>query len=98
MAVTVVLELYVKPESADDVIAGLKADLPDTRAFEGNLNVDVVRNQDDPAHITLIERWSERGDQERYIAWRQETGVLEKTAQVLAAPLKVTYYDELTGV
>lgn len=98
MAVTVVLELHVKPDVVDDVISGLKADLPDTRAYDGNVKVDVVRNQDDPGHITLIERWNRRGDQERYIAWREETGVLERTAQLLVSPLKVTYYDELMEV
>ncbi len=98
MAVTVILDLYVKPEAVDDVIAGLAADLPDTRAFEGNLKVEVCRDQEDPNHITLVERWEQRAHQEKYIAWRGETGNLEKTAAAMSGPLKVTYFDELEGV
>jgi quinol monooxygenase YgiN len=98
MAVTVILDLYVKPETVDDVIAGLKADLPDTRAFEGNLKVDVCRDQEDPNHITLVERWAQRGDQEKYIAWRAESGSMEKTVAALTAPLTITYFDELEDV
>lgn len=98
MPVTVILQLNLKPEHVEEMLEGLKADLPDTRAFEGCLSVSVVRDQQDPAQISLVERWRERGDQEKYLGWRQETGTLEKTAGFLAAPINITYYDELPEV
>lgn len=98
MAVTVILELHIKPEAVDDVIAGLAADLPDTRAYQGNLSVEVGRDQADPAHITLVERWQERADQETYIAWRTSTGSMERTVAASSAPPTITYYDELQDV
>jgi quinol monooxygenase YgiN len=98
MPVTVILELHIKSELVDDVIAGLAADLPDTRAYQGNLSVHVVRDQADPSHVTLVERWQERADQETYIAWRQSTGSMERTIAASSAPPTITYYDELQDV
>jgi heme oxygenase (mycobilin-producing) len=98
MAVIVILDLYVKPEAVDELIDRFKADLPDTRAFEGNLEVDTCRDQEDPSHISLIERWETRADQEKYIAWRVESGNMEKTASFITQPIKVTYFDELEDV
>jgi quinol monooxygenase YgiN len=98
MAVTVILDLYVKPEAVEGVLAGLKADLPDTRAFAGNLKVDTCRDQDNPSHLTLVERWENRSDQEKYIAWRTESGTMEQTAQVVTQPITMTYFDEVAEV
>ncbi len=98
MPVTVILELHIKPEVVDDVIAGLAADLPDTRAYQGNLSVEVGRDQADPGHITLVERWLQRADQETYIAWRTSTGSMERTIAASSAPPTITYYDELQDV
>ena len=98
MPVTVILELHMKAETVEDVLQGLAADLPDTRAYKGNLSVDVVRDQADPCHITLIERWQERADQEAYIAWRTSTGSMEQTIAASAAPPTITYYDEMQDV
>jgi quinol monooxygenase YgiN len=98
MPVTVILELRIKPEAVDDVLTGLAGDLPDTRAYKGNVSVDVVRDQADPCHVTLIERWEERADQEAYIAWRTSTGLMEQTIAVSSAPPTITYYDELQDV
>jgi quinol monooxygenase YgiN len=98
MPVTVILELHIKSEVVDDVITGLAADLPDTRAYQGNLSVAGVRDQADPGHITLVERWQERADQEAYIGWRQETGSMERTVAASSAPPTITYYDELQDV
>ncbi len=98
MAVTVILDLHFKPEDVDEVLAGFKVDLVDTRAFDGNLSVFTVRDQDDRGHVVLVERWEQRADQEKYIAWRSETGTLDKTAQRLTAPLAITYFDELAEV
>ncbi len=94
MPITVVLELNLKPDRVDDVLAGLKEILPDTRAFDGCLSVSVVRDADNRSHIALIERWEQRADQERYFAWRQETGALAAVADDSTGPPTVTYYEE----
>jgi quinol monooxygenase YgiN len=98
MPVTVILELHIKQEAVDDVVAGLAADLPDTRAYQGNLSVEVLRDQADLCHITLVERWQERADQETYIAWRVSTGSMEQTVAASTAPPTIIYYDELQDV
>lgn len=98
MPVKVILELHMKHDTVDDLLRKLAADLPDTRAYEGNLSVEVVRDQADPCHITLIERWRERANQEAYIAWRTSTGSMEETVAASAAPPTITYYDELQDV
>ena len=95
MAVTVTLDLFLKPEATEEFVGMLAEMLPDTRAFQGCQGVAVVRNQDDPNQITLIERWDSRADQERYIAWRTETGAMNGAAEASAAPIKMTYFDEL---
>jgi quinol monooxygenase YgiN len=98
MPITVVLELHLRDEVVDDVLAGLERDLPDTRAYDGNVSVDVVRDMAQPGHIVLIERWERREDQERYIAWRQETGSMDNVVAQSTAPPTITYYEELTEV
>jgi quinol monooxygenase YgiN len=94
MPITVVLELNLKADHVDAVLAGLREILPDTRAFDGCVSVSVVRDADDPSHIALIERWEQRSDQERYFAWRQETGSLAAMADAATGPPRVTYYEE----
>jgi heme oxygenase (mycobilin-producing) len=98
MAVTVVLQLQLKPDLADEVTAGLEQDLSATRAYEGNLSVALIRDQADPTHLTVIERWEERRHQESYIGWRESTGALEATAAVSAQAPTITYYDEIASL
>ena len=95
MPITVILQLQFKPEVADEVVVGLEQDLSATRDYDGNLSVVLVRDQADPAHVTVIERWQERSDQESYIGWRQSTGALEATAAVTTVPPTITHYDEI---
>ena len=62
------------------------------------MSVQVVRDESDPAHIVLFERWGEKADQQRYQAWRQEHGGLPSLADDSVAPPKVTFFEELPGV
>ena len=78
MSVTVLLECQAKPESADELRATFKAILPDTRSYDGCQRVEVVGNQDDSCNIVLVEKWESRQHNEKYMAWRTETGALEK--------------------
>ena len=77
MAVTVTLALAIKKERLDEFKGVIKDALPDTRAFDGCQSVDVYENHDKPGEIFLVERWDSKEHQQKYIAWREETGMIK---------------------
>ncbi len=95
MAITVIIEFFLQPDRAADVLEGMKQMLPETRVYEGCRSVDVLRDDADPAHVVLIERWEQKADQQRYMTWRQETGAMDGVVAVSSAPPKVTFFEEL---
>jgi quinol monooxygenase YgiN len=70
MAVISILNMHFDPERIDEALTALHTTLIDTRAFSGNLGVDVVQNVKDPAHLQLVERWETIADDDAYRAWR----------------------------
>ena len=71
--------------------------LPDTRSFDGCEGLDVKINSDDPNNLVLVERWQSRPHYEKYFAWRQETGLIDRLGPVLGAPPSIRYLDD-TGI
>ena len=53
MSITVTLTFSIKPERADEFKALMESLLPDTRAYDGCLRVDVYQDQDNPGNIIL---------------------------------------------
>ena len=97
MSVTVLLDLKAAPGSIDKLKKVFVEILPDTRAFDGCEGLDVKLNQDDGENLVIIERWQSRPHYEKYFAWRQETGLLDRLGPLLGAPPSVRYLDE-TGI
>ncbi|PCK09312.1 MAG: antibiotic biosynthesis monooxygenase [Alteromonadaceae bacterium] len=95
MSVIVILELQSKPDTIDELKAALKSILPDTRAFDGCLSVQVTANQDDPCNLVLIEKWESRQHNETYMAWRTETGAIATLGEMLSQAPSLRYYDDL---
>lgn len=93
MAVMVLLDVQAKAGMGDDLVATFTAVLPDTRTFEGFLDVVVHQNQDDKDNLLLVERWVTRAAFEKYFGWRQETGVLDQLVAACAGPPSIRYYD-----
>ena len=93
MAVTVLLELKAQADKVDALIQTFKEILPDTRAYDGFVSIEVVKNQDEPTDIVLIEKWQSRGHYEKYLAWRTETGAMEAVGAMVAGPPSIRYYD-----
>ena len=91
MAVSVLLELSVKPDQVEAVTSSLKAHLPDTRAYDGCNGLTVHANQDENANLVLISQWDSRRHYERYFAWREETGMIEEMGPLLTAPPRRRY-------
>ena len=97
MSITVLLDLKTQSGSMDGLKQLFVEVLPDTRKFEGCEGVDVIVNQDDGDNLILIERWQSRSAYEKYFAWRQETGLLDRLGPMLAAPPGLRYLDD-TGI
>ena len=92
MAVTVILELRFKP---DEVAAGrelMGRALQDTRAFDGNLQTDVLVDEDDEAHWIIYELWESVEHDEAYRRFRAGEGKLTQLPPLLAAPPVKTRY------
>jgi quinol monooxygenase YgiN len=93
MAVTVFLEINIKPESVNDLMSFLRDDLQHTRGFDGCNSVTVQQNQEDPSNTVLVENWDSKEQFEKYFGWRTERGDIEKLGAWLAGPPSIRYFD-----
>ena len=94
MPVTVTLAFSVIPERAEAFKALLRELLPDTRAYEGCLKVDVYEEQDNPGRIYLVEDWESKVHQQRYQAWRNGSGIAKVVGPFLAGEPRFNYFDK----
>jgi quinol monooxygenase YgiN len=92
MAVTVLLELKVKPDAVGEARAVLGRALQDTRAFDGNIRTDVLVNEDDEAHWIIYELWDSVEHDEAYRGFRAGEGKIAALPPLLAAPPVKTRY------
>jgi len=79
----------------DDVAAGREVmgrALQDTRAFDGNLQTDVLVDADDEAHWIIYEVWDSVEHDEAYRAFRAGEGKVTQLPPLLAAPPVKTRY------
>ena len=92
MAVTVLLELRLKPDAVAAARELMSRTLQDTRAFEGNLRTDVLVDEDDEAHWIIYELWDTVEHDEAYRAFRAGPGKVTELPPLLAAPPVKTRY------
>jgi quinol monooxygenase YgiN len=92
MAVTVLLELKFKPEAVSQGRDLMRRTLETTRAFEGNLQTDVLEDEDDEAHWIIYEVWDTVEHDEAYRAFRAGEGKVVELPPLLAAPPAKTRY------
>lgn len=87
------MEFEAKPEIGDGMGAALKAALPDTRAFDGCVKLDVLRSTENPNVWTLVEEWKSKAHHAKYAQWRTETGFMDKMMSTVVAPPKQTWHQ-----
>jgi quinol monooxygenase YgiN len=92
MSVTVTLLFPTKAEESDNFWNALISVLPDTRAYDGCVSVTTHRDLDDPSKVFLIEVWDSREHQQKYLAWRVETGLMDAIGPMLAGPPAISAY------
>src|ERR1700722_2306648 len=90
---TVTLLFKCQPGKGADLLAAFTASLGDTRTFDGCISVKTFVDADNPDTVLLIEEWDSRSQQEAYLNWRVESGMVEMLAPVLAEPFEMRVFD-----
>ena len=88
----VIVSFPAKPETINNLKETLKSALPDTRGFDGCISVKTFIEESTNT-IHLIEDWETLEHQQKYLAWRIETGLLDLLEPLLdggASSLKAT--------
>jgi len=91
MPVTVLFELRIKPDAvpaARDLMRTLEV----TRAFDGNLGIEVLVDADDEAHWMMYQLWDTVEHDEAYRSFRAGEGKVTELPPLLAAPPVKTRY------
>ena len=93
----ITLEMPVKPEMLEDYLNILKGALVETRGYKGCRSVTTLVDQE-TSSIVLVEEWDSAEDQQAYIAWRVETGLIDAIAPFMQGELVTRTYDLKTEI
>lgn len=98
MAITSVLDLQLKSDSLETAHQVLRETLVATRKFPGCLDVTVLVDHDDPAHVILLEKWESADHDHAYRAWRATPDGASDLGKILAAAPKLTLFTTAEGI
>ena len=86
------LEIPVKKERIEDFFNYLRDILVDTRAYEGCIRLETYHDMEN-SKVLLIEEWEKIENQESYMQWRTETGLVEALEEFLDGELIIKKYS-----
>ena len=97
MSVMITLEMPVKPEMLEDYLNILKGALVETRSYKGCRSVTTLVDQE-TSSVVLVEEWDSVDDQQAYMAWRMETGLIDAIGPFMQGELVTRTFDLKTEV
>jgi quinol monooxygenase YgiN len=89
----VILFFKCQPGMGEGLLEAFSTALADTRAFDGCVSVETYVDGDNPDTIMLIEEWDSKAQQEAYLVWRVENGMIDMLAPILAEPFEMRYLE-----
>jgi len=90
MTFAAVLELRLNPDALEQAPAVLHDVLEETRAFAGNLGVQVLVDDSDPSRWLVLEFWESAAHDAAYREFRAGPGALTDLAPLLAGAPTLT--------
>ena len=83
MSIVITFDVTARAGEADALRALFTDTLPDTRKFDGCISVALYSESDRPDNIFMVEEWTSKSAYEKYLAWRQERGDMEKLMNLI---------------
>ena len=90
MKFAAVLDLELNADTLDQARIVLHRALEETRAFDGNLGVEVLVDHEDLARWLILESWRSAEHDARYRTFRAGPGAITDLGPLLAAPPRLT--------
>ena len=97
MTCKVTADWYVKDGKREELIEIMRGALPQTRKWDGCIQLDLSINQDNPPHLVMTEEWGISQHHKDYFQARVDEGMAAALMVFLEQPPKFTYCD-LTDV
>ncbi len=98
MTITATLQMRFKPDLLDEAKTVLARVLAETRAFDGNVGVDVLVDLEDAGHWVANEIWESVEHDDAYRAFRAGEGKITDLGPLLAAAPVLTRWAPIDGV
>ena len=92
MSIGVTVDLAIDPAKLDEFLAFIMEIAPQTRSYDGCQHFDIWVDQDEAGRVLFYELWDSREQYEKYVAWRAETGALDKLGPFVTAPPRFSYF------
>ena len=93
MTTIVIVEVKAKQGSVEDLLATFSKLTPVARNTEGNISLDLIRDQDDSDVIILYEKWETRDHYEKYLSRFEERGNMKILEALLEGDASIRYFD-----
>ena len=95
MSINVMLEFQCRADKIEAFKSVLEVALVDTRNYDGCVSVQVTVNHEAPLNLIFLEVWESREHNEKYLAWRTDTGLFETLSDMLSSPPTIRYFENL---
>jgi quinol monooxygenase YgiN len=69
--------------------------LPETRAYNGCINIDIYEDNSKKGSFVFYENWSNINSYEAYLEYRENQGVMEEIGSMLINSPEITYYNRV---
>lgn len=94
MSGLVTLEINAKPDNITDVKELLTELFPDTRSYDGCIEITAYLNGNEYTFL-FVEHRESKVKYEKYLAWREETGSLAALGNYFQGPPHIRYFDTI---
>ncbi len=95
MPLTIILQSQAKPDEIENFKTYIAKCLPETRSYNGCINIDIYEDRGKKGIFIFYENWESVNAYETYLEYRTKQGVMDKIGSMLMKSPEITYYSRV---